>query len=117
MAKNKKKKQEVKRDSTHRESVLASAFDAVTKERNDSYGEPLDDFACTSELWDSYITRLIQVRGFVNLQPHDISAMMILLKISRLANSPGETDHWVDIAGYAAIGSECAAEADTACCE
>ena len=53
----------------------------------------------------------------MNLQPHDISAMMILLKISRLANSPGETDHWVDIAGYAAIGSECALEADTPCCE
>lgn len=117
MAKNKKKKQEEQRDIAHRESVLKAALDAVTAARNVSYGEPQDDFACTSELWDSYITRLIQVRGFVNLQPHDISAMMILLKISRLANSPGETDHWVDIAGYAAIGSECALEADTPCCE
>jgi len=117
MAKNKKKKQEETRDIAHRESVLKSALEAVTTSRNQSYGEPQDDFACTSELWDSYITRLIQVRGFVNLQPHDISAMMILLKISRLANSPGETDHWVDIAGYAAIGSECADEIDTPCCE
>lgn len=117
MAKNKKKKQEKQRDIAHRESVLKAALEAVTAARNVSYGEPQDDFACTSELWDSYITRLIQVRGFVNLQPHDISAMMILLKISRLANSPGETDHWVDIAGYAAIGSECALEADTPCCE
>ena len=116
MAKHKIKKQAKKRDEADRGSVLGAAFEAVTAARNVSYGEPQDDFACTSELWDSYITRLIQVRGFVNLQPHDISAMMILLKISRLANSPGETDHWVDIAGYAAIGSECAAEIDTSCC-
>ena len=116
MAKRKIKKQTKQRDEAHRESVLKAAFEAVTAARNVSYGEPQDDFACTSELWDSYITRLIQVRGFVNLQPHDISAMMILLKISRLANSPGETDHWIDIAGYAAIGSECATEESKDCC-
>ena len=43
---------------------------------------------------------------------------MILLKISRLAHSPGEMDHWVDIAGYAAIGAEIAGEEEIGnCCD
>ena len=99
----------------NRQMVLHEAMHAVTKARNESYGEPIDDFACTSELWDSYIARIVQVRGSATILPHDISAMMILLKISRLAQTPGDDDHWIDIAGYSAIGAECAAQ--TGCCD
>jgi hypothetical protein len=98
----------------NRQTVLHEAAHAVTKARNVSYGEPLDDFGCTAELWDSYIARISQVRGNPDIRPHDISAMMILLKISRLAQSPNEADHWIDIAGYSAIGAECADQ--TECC-
>jgi hypothetical protein len=34
--------------------------------------------------------------------------MLALLKIARLKNSPNHRDSWVDIAGYAACGAECA---------
>ena len=37
---------------------------------------------------------------------HDVAAMMILLKVARLATSPDKWDNWVDIAGYAALGGE-----------
>lgn len=118
MIKRKKKKQsQPVRDLVHRSEILQKANEAVTSTRNASYGEPQDDFACTSELWDSYITRITQVRGIPLIRPSDISAMMILLKISRLANSPGDTDHWIDIAGYAAIGAEIAAEEEIGCCD
>ena len=119
MAKRTTKKQPLPtRDLPNRSEILRRADEAVSKARNTSYGEPQDDFACTSELWDSYITRITQVRGLPLLRPSDISAMMILLKISRLAHSPGEMDHWVDIAGYAAIGAEIAGEEEIGnCCD
>jgi len=100
-----------------REEVLEMASTAISQARNADYGEPQDDFACTSELWESYIMRLIQTRGWPRIMPHDVSAFMILLKISRLAESPAKMDHWVDIAGYAAIGAECAKDAESrGCC-
>jgi len=118
MAKRKVVKQEPARDLLNRSEILFKANGAISRARNVTYGEPQDDFACTAELWDSYITRITQVRGLPSIRPSDISAMMILLKISRLANSPGEMDHWIDIAGYSAIGGEIAGQEETgSCCD
>ena len=113
MAKRTTKKQPLPtRDLPNRSEILRRADEAVSKARNTSYGEPQDDLASTSEHWDSYSTRITQVRGLPLLRP------MILLKISRLAHSPGEMDHWVDIAGYAAIGAEIAGEEEIGnCCD
>jgi len=122
MAKNKPTKRTKKRDDAGddrtktRNAVLAEALDAISQARNVDYGEPQDDFACTSGLWESYIWRIIQTRGYPRIFPHDVSAFMILLKISRLAESPANMDHWVDIAGYAAIGAECAQNQDDSDC-
>jgi hypothetical protein len=116
MTKRKPKKQAPTRDLLSRSEILQKANEAISIARNISYGEPQDDFACTAELWDSYITRITQVRGLPLIRPSDISAMMILLKISRLANSPGEMDHWIDIAGYSAIGAEIAGEEEIGNC-
>lgn len=110
----KTKKQPQERDLTPRMKILHEAAHAVSSARNVTYGEPQDDFACTSELWDSYIARITQVRGSADIHPWDVPIMMILLKISRLAQSPGEADHWIDIAGYSAIGAECAPQK---CCD
>lgn len=114
MTKRKKKKQQQK-PGLSRGMILHEATHAVTAARNVSYGEPLDDFACTSEFWDSYIARITQVRGYPDILPHDVPVMMVLLKISRLAQTPGDADHWVDIAGYSAIGGEIASQLN--CCE
>lgn len=118
MTKRKQKKQPPTRDLPlfNRSEILEKADQAVSRARNISYGEPQDDFACTAEFWDSYITRITQVRGLPLIRPSDISAMMILLKISRLANSPGEMDHWIDIAGYSAIGGEIAGQEEIGDC-
>ncbi len=40
--------------------------------------------------------------------------MMILMKLSRLATSPAKPDHWIDMAGYAACGGECATKEEAA---
>ena len=31
---------------------------------------------------------------------YDVAAMMALVKISRITTSPGQADHWIDLAGY-----------------
>lgn len=106
----KRSKRDERRETLDRSEVLNKAREVVTSARNVSYGEPQDDFACTSEFWESYIARITQVRGYPEIRPSDVPVMMILLKISRLAQTPGDADHWVDIAGYCAIGAECASE-------
>jgi len=111
---NRRNKRNQQRDLLDRSEVLHLAREAVSNARNITYGEPQDDFACTSEFWESYIARTTQVRGRLEVRPSDVPVMMILLKISRLAQTPGNADHWVDIAGYCAIGAECASGE---CCE
>jgi len=96
--------------NTPRSDLLQEAETLVNGERNDNYGDPNDDFKATADLWNAYLSRLIAGNGGYppELQPHDIAAMMIMLKLSRIAWSPNKYDSWVDIAGYAACGWDCA---------
>lgn len=40
------------------------------------------------------------------LGPDDVAAMMMLLKIARIATGEPKEDNWIDAAGYAACGGE-----------
>ena len=84
---------------TPRRDLLNEAADLVDGDRNVQYGEPTADFARTAEFWSTYLG--------TKVSPHDVAAMMSLLKISRLTWSPMKRDHWTDLAGYAACGFEC----------
>jgi hypothetical protein len=44
----------------------------------------------------------------VDVAPHDVAAMMALLKGSGVRWSAEREDSWVDLAGYAACGAHCA---------
>ena len=46
------------------------------------------------------------------LEPHDVAAMLALLKIARIASGHAKADNWVDLAGYAACGGEIQSAAD-----
>ena len=86
---------------TTRKSILDEAESLINGDRNADYGPPTQDFARTAALWTVYLA------GRTEIQPHDVAAMMALLKLSRIVWSPGNRDHWVDLAGYAACGFEC----------
>lgn len=84
----------------NRKACLDAAKEIITKDRNSQYGEPEDCFALIAKLWTAYTA--------VNLSSADVAAMMIMLKVARVRNGKAKEDSWVDMAGYAACGAECA---------
>lgn len=90
-----------------RGQILAETESIINGKRNADYGDPLEDFTTTAEFWQTYLTRIMARRGALELLPHDVAAMMMLLKLARLTWTPDEKDHWTDAVGYAALGWEC----------
>jgi len=86
--------------------VLDEAKKCVLHDRNATHGDPEDNFKTIAEYWTSYARSI----GFkdITFTSKDVAAMMVLMKVSRLATSPEKLDHHVDIAGYAACGAQCA---------
>lgn len=91
-----------------RGKILRDTANIIEGARNQDYGDPTDDFGTTAAFWETYISRVILRRGELKLMPHDVAAMMMLLKIARLTWTPGVNDHWMDAIGYGALGWECA---------
>lgn len=87
-----------------RAGILDEATTLITGDRNNVYGPPTQDFDRTAGMMNAF--------GFsVNGKPlegHHVAIFMILLKTSRLAWTPDKRDSWVDAAGYAGCGYECA---------
>lgn len=92
-------------DFTHRRSVLEEATRLTAGDRNVAYGDPRKDFERTARIWSAYLMNKLSPGQKIN--HHDVAAMMIGLKLSRIAETPGKRDSWVDAAGYAACGFEC----------
>ena len=87
----------------NKSAMLDTAKKCVTGDREQSYGRAENNFATIAKLWNEYCS----ANGMdVQLSSKDVAAMMILMKISRIASGHGKDDNWVDIAGYAACGSE-----------
>ncbi|NBU34871.1 DUF4406 domain-containing protein [bacterium] len=85
-----------------RAEVLLGAEALVNGDRNVQYGDPRADFKRTAAMWGAYLG--------VEVAPHDVAALMALLKVSRIRWSPQKQDSWIDLAGYAACGWDCASE-------
>jgi hypothetical protein len=81
-----------------RTNVLQAAMCAISGDRNEAYGDAGENFDAVAQMWGAY-------KG-VSFTRADVAAMMILLKVARVRVSPDLPDHWIDIAGYAALGSE-----------
>ena len=75
--------------------MRAYAKSIVTGER---YGTPEQNFHTIAKMWSAYLR--------IKVTAKDVAAMMILLKVARIASGHGSEDSWVDVAGYAACGGE-----------
>ncbi len=92
--------------TTPRRALLLQAADTIDGDRNETYGKPESSFRTIAALWNEYLRVVPPVPGDV-IRPHDVAAMLALLKIARIAASGGtHKDSWLDLAGYAACGWE-----------
>lgn len=86
-----------------RESILKKAIEITSTDREKQYGPPERNFETIAAMWTAYM----RAKGHdIVFSPCDSAAMMILLKVSRIAGGSESMDNWIDVAGYAACGGE-----------
>lgn len=81
---------------TPRREILNEAADLIDGDRNDVYGDPIEDFSRIARYWS--------ILFGVEVTPEQVAQAMILMKVSRLEVGVAKRDTWVDIAGYAGCG-------------
>lgn len=90
----------------NRQEALEATAQCVLTDRNRDYGNPEDNFATTAAIWNACLYGSGHLKK--PLEAHDVAALMVGLKLARLAASPRKLDTWVDMAGYAVCGVEVA---------
>lgn len=91
-----------------RRTVLDTAIKTICQDRQDQYGNPENNFQTIANLWNAYLKAagVIDAHTDAVIMPHDVAAMMCMLKLARVATGAARLDNWVDLAGYAALGGE-----------
>lgn len=87
-----------------RANTLEKAKEIVCGHRENEYGSPEDNFKTIADFWSVY-------KG-VEFTANDVAMMMALLKIARIRTGTATDDSYVDLAGYAACGSEINSKTD-----
>jgi len=81
------------------QEILILASETLGK-RRETHGDYATSLADIAEYWRVYFKQ----NGYGKaLSPRDTAMLMILLKVARAKNAPGNGDNYVDIAGYAAL--------------
>ena len=81
----------------NRYKVLGNASDLIVGDREVEYGTPKANFGRIATMWSGYLGQ--------EISPSDVCVMMVLLKAARLRHKLSD-DSFIDMAGYAALGSE-----------
>lgn len=91
-----------------RRTVLETAIKTICEDRLDQYGNPENNFQTIADMWTTYLraAEVISPTTDAVIMPHDVAAMMCMLKLARVATGAAKLDNWVDLAGYAALGGE-----------
>ena len=87
--------------------ICRTAATLVGNDRGRAYGDKEVNFTKIAILWNAYIQTRRDLDSPFNAL--DVGIMMALLKIARTQSGRGDTDNWIDGAGYLA----CAGELDT----
>ena len=88
--------------SNKRTEILETAIELTNGDRQDTYGDPIDNMTRVAKRWSVTL-------GF-EIKPWQVAVMMVDLKIDRLAHSPTHKDSAIDGAAYFAIASEVAGD-------
>ena len=81
------------------EPMLHRAQALIQGQRQEDYGDKLQNFSQIAMLWQGYLAPKLQHHAAIT--PEDVALCMILVKMARLAKSPDHKDSVLDIAGYA----------------
>ena len=79
-------------------STLGMAGHLTSKERDKEYGPADRNFDDIAQSWSVFFG--------IPITASDVAIAMALVKIQRLKHNPTHEDSWVDLCGYAALGSE-----------
>lgn len=82
----------------NRATILDSAKQAVTQDRQATHGQPENTFGAIAAVWSA--------RLGVTITPAQVCILLVDLKTCRAWQNPAHQDSWVDVAGYAACGGE-----------
>ena len=85
-----------------RSSVLDTAKQYVTKDREATHGDMENNFEAIAMLWEQYFSYEW------SFSPTDVAMMMALLKIARLKSNKHNPDNYIDACGYMACAGELA---------
>lgn len=80
-------------------SMLHKAEELITGQRQEDYGDKLQNFSQIAMLFQGILATKIQAD--VLISPEDVALLMICVKMARLVKSPDHSDSILDIAGYA----------------
>lgn len=86
----------------------------VTGARRSAYGTPENNFGRIARLWNSHLVNVGILDANVmgdpeakgGITPGDVSLMMALMKVARLAETSDHRDSYVDLVGYALTAAE-----------
>lgn len=79
--------------------MLHKAEELINGQRQQDYGDKLQNFAQIAMLWQGVLATKLKVTAAIT--PEDVALCMMQVKIARLAKSPDHADSVLDIAGYA----------------
>jgi hypothetical protein len=85
-----------------RSSVLDTAKQYVTKDREATHGDMENNFEAIAMLWEQYFN------CEWSFSPTDVAMMMALLKVARLKSNKYNPDNYIDACGYMACAGELA---------
>lgn len=86
----------------NRSEILTAAEQAVTVDRAATHGDAENTFGLIAAYWSAHLDTSVTAA--------DVAVMMVQLKLARIKTTPAHSDHWCDVAGYAACGGELATE-------
>ena len=78
-------------------TILDDADELIHGDRAEQYGDAQQSFENIADIWSVIIGAPVTTK--------QVALMLAGLKLARLAHDTGHRDSWVDLIGYAALGS------------
>lgn len=87
--------------------LALEGVDTVAGPRNKDYGPPERDMEAVAAMWTGYLWQRGLIPREKALEVQDVPALLMMVKLARLAHSPGHHDSIIDIIGWDLIYAEC----------